>query len=136
MIRTIQEINAKIKQGQAVVVTAAEIIKIARAEGTRKATEKVDVVTTGTFGPMCSSGAYFNIGHAKHASSWEAAGLISTMSGLCCFCRCGPVYRRQRPPDDDPATAIIPVISTMAAAMSSRTWWRPRYSAGGLSLRH
>ena len=25
----------------------------------------MDVVTTGTFGPMCSSGAYFNIGHSK-----------------------------------------------------------------------
>jgi uncharacterized protein (DUF39 family) len=65
MIRTIQEINAKIKNGQVVVVTAAEIIKIAKKEGIRKAAEKVDVVTTGTFGPMCSSGAYFNIGHAK-----------------------------------------------------------------------
>jgi uncharacterized protein (DUF39 family) len=65
MSKTIQEINEKIKQGKAVVVTAAEIIDIAKQEGIKKAAEKVDVVTTGTFGPMCSSGAYFNIGHAK-----------------------------------------------------------------------
>jgi uncharacterized protein (DUF39 family) len=65
MAKTIDEINEKIKQGKAVVVTAEEIIDIAREKGTKKAAEEVDVVTTGTFGPMCSSGAYFNIGHAK-----------------------------------------------------------------------
>jgi L-aspartate semialdehyde sulfurtransferase len=65
MNKTIAEINARIKEGKAVVVTAGEIIEIARKEGLKKAAEKVDVVTTGTFGPMCSSGAYFNIGHAK-----------------------------------------------------------------------
>ena len=63
--RTIKEINEKIKEGKAVVVTAVEIIEIAKKEGLKKAAEKVDVVTTGTFGPMCSSGAYFNIGHSK-----------------------------------------------------------------------
>jgi uncharacterized protein (DUF39 family) len=65
MAKTIEEINEKIKKGKAVVVTAEEIIDIAREKGTKKAAEEVDVVTTGTFGPMCSSGAYFNIGHAK-----------------------------------------------------------------------
>ncbi len=65
MPKTIKEINEKIQNGQAVVVTAAEIIEIAKQEGISRAAEKVDVVTTGTFGPMCSSGAYFNIGHSK-----------------------------------------------------------------------
>jgi len=65
MAKTIDEINEKIKQGKAVVVTAEEIIDIARERGTKRASEEIDVVTTGTFGPMCSSGAYFNIGHAK-----------------------------------------------------------------------
>ncbi len=65
MAKTIDEINEKIKQGKAVVVTAEEIIDIAREKGTKRAAEEVDVVTTGTFGPMCSSGAYFNIGHTK-----------------------------------------------------------------------
>lgn len=65
MARTIAEINEKIKQGKAVVFTAEEIIGVAREKGVKKAAQEVDVVTTGTFGIMCSSGAYFNIGHAK-----------------------------------------------------------------------
>jgi uncharacterized protein (DUF39 family) len=65
MAKTIEEINQKIKQGKAVVVTAEEIIGIAREKGVKQAAEDVDVVTTGTFGPMCSSGAYFNTGHTK-----------------------------------------------------------------------
>jgi uncharacterized protein (DUF39 family) len=65
MAKTIDEINEKIKQGKAVVVTAEEIIDIAQEKGIKKAAQEVDVVTTGTFGPMCSSGAYLNIGHSK-----------------------------------------------------------------------
>jgi len=65
MVKTIGEINEKIKEGKAVVVTAEEIIDIVKQKGIKKAAQEVDVVTTGTFGPMCSSGAYFNIGHSK-----------------------------------------------------------------------
>jgi uncharacterized protein (DUF39 family) len=65
MAKTIAEINEKIKTGQAVVVTAEEIIDIAKKKGVSQAAKEVDVVTTGTFGPMCSSGAYFNVGHTK-----------------------------------------------------------------------
>ena len=65
MAKTIAEINEKIKKGEAVVVTAEEIIDIAKKKGISKAAQEVDVVTTGTFGPMCSSGAYFNVGHTK-----------------------------------------------------------------------
>ena len=65
MAKTIAEINEKIKKGQAVVVTAEEIIEIAKKKGVSQAAKEVDVVTTGTFGPMCSSGAYFNVGHTK-----------------------------------------------------------------------
>ncbi len=65
MAKTIAEINEKIKEGKAVVVTAEEIIDIVKQKGIKKAAQEIDVVTTGTFGPMCSSGAYFNIGHSK-----------------------------------------------------------------------
>ena len=65
MAKTIAEINQKIKKGQAVVVTAEEIIDIVKEKGAKEAAREVDVVTTGTFGPMCSSGAYFNIGHTQ-----------------------------------------------------------------------
>jgi len=62
--KTYEEINAKIAAGQAVVVTAEEIIDIAEKHGVVEAARKVDVVTTGTFAPMCSSGAFINIGQA------------------------------------------------------------------------
>ena len=65
MTKTIAEINEKIRKGQAVVVTAEEVIGIAKKKGISQAAKEVDVVTTGTFGPMCSSGAYLNVGHTK-----------------------------------------------------------------------
>jgi uncharacterized protein (DUF39 family) len=65
MTKTIAEINQKIKEGRAVVVTAEEMIDIVRQRGKARAAQEVDVVTTGTFGPMCSSGAYLNIGHSR-----------------------------------------------------------------------
>jgi len=62
--KTYEEINTKIKSGKAVIVTAEEIISIVEEKGIEKATEEIDVVTTGTFGPMCSSGAIINFGHS------------------------------------------------------------------------
>lgn len=63
--RTYDEINEKIKAGKVVVVTAEEVISMVEEQGVQKVAEEVDVVTTGTFGPMCSSGAFFNFGHPK-----------------------------------------------------------------------
>jgi uncharacterized protein (DUF39 family) len=65
MTKTIAEINEKIQHGKAVVVTAEEIIDIVKLKGVKEAAQEVDVVTTATFGPMCSSGAYLNTGHTK-----------------------------------------------------------------------
>ena len=39
MVRTIQEINEKIRKGQAVVVTAEEIIDIAKKKGTENSSK-------------------------------------------------------------------------------------------------
>ncbi|AEG17689.1 homocysteine biosynthesis protein [Methanobacterium paludis] len=63
-MKTIEEINQKIKDGDVVVVTAAEMTQIVRENGAEKAANEVDVVTTGTFGAMCSSGAFLNFGHS------------------------------------------------------------------------
>ncbi len=63
--KTYQEINEKIKKGQAVVVTAEEMVGIVRQKGPARAAKEVDVVTTGTFAPMCSSGAFINFGHTQ-----------------------------------------------------------------------
>jgi len=61
--RTYEEINEKIKLGKAVIVTAEEVIKIVEEKGVSQAAREIDVVTTGTFGPMCSSGVFLNFGH-------------------------------------------------------------------------
>ncbi len=63
--KSYQEINEKIRKGQAVVVTAEEMIGIVKAKGPARAAQEVDVVTTGTFAPMCSSGAFINFGHTQ-----------------------------------------------------------------------
>jgi L-aspartate semialdehyde sulfurtransferase len=63
--KTYQEINARIKAGKAVVVTAEEMIGIVKKKGAVEAARQVDVVTTGTFAPMCSSGAFINFGHTN-----------------------------------------------------------------------
>jgi len=46
------------------VITAGEMTRIVQENGAGKAAKEVDVVTTGTFGAMCSSGAFFNFGHS------------------------------------------------------------------------
>jgi uncharacterized protein (DUF39 family)/CBS domain-containing protein len=62
--RTIAEINQKIKGGDVQVLTAEEMKKLVESSGVEVAYNEVDVVTTGTFGAMCSSGAVINLGHA------------------------------------------------------------------------
>jgi uncharacterized protein (DUF39 family)/CBS domain-containing protein len=62
--RTIHEINQKIKSGDVQVLTAEEMKKLVESSGVEVAYKEVDVVTTGTFGAMCSSGAVINLGHS------------------------------------------------------------------------
>lgn len=64
MAKTYAEINEKIKQGTAVVLTAEEVAELSRNLSPEEIAEKVDVVTTATFGAMCSSGAFLNFGHS------------------------------------------------------------------------
>ncbi len=63
MTKTYEEINEKIRARKAVVVTAEEMITVVAERGVQGAARDVDVVTTGTFGAMCSSGALLNVGH-------------------------------------------------------------------------
>jgi len=65
MSKTVSEINKKIAAGTVRVVRADEMTGIVRELGPERAAEEVDVVTTGTFGAMCSSGAWFNFGHSE-----------------------------------------------------------------------
>ena len=83
MAKTIEEINKKIQSGSVVVLTAEEIIDVVREKGIRQAAKEVDVVTTGTFSPMCSSGAFFNIKQDKE--KMKLGGGWATLNGV-------PVY--------------------------------------------
>ena len=86
MLRTIAEINDKIRSGSVVVVTAEEIIGIAREKGIKESAREVDVVTTGTFSPMCSSGAFFNIKQPKEkmklGGGWITLNGVPAYAGL------------------------------------------------------
>ncbi|PMB26012.1 hypothetical protein CEN45_04770 [Fischerella thermalis CCMEE 5198] len=62
-MRTIAEINEKISRKRAVVLTAEELKTRVAEVGVTKVTKEVDVITTGTFEPMESSGAIINLGH-------------------------------------------------------------------------
>ncbi|MFW9787344.1 MAG: homocysteine biosynthesis protein [Candidatus Thorarchaeota archaeon] len=63
--KSIQEINEKIRNGSVKVVTATEMTEIVAELGPNAAVHEVDVVTTGTFGAMCSSGMWMNFGHSE-----------------------------------------------------------------------
>jgi len=75
MSKTIEEINQKIKSGKAVVLSAEEFKKLGEQESADSLANKVDVVTTATFGPMCSSGAFINFGHASPGIRMEKISL-------------------------------------------------------------
>ena len=80
MAKTIEEINEKIRSGKAVVFTAEEIIDVVREKGEAQTAGEVDVVTTGTFSPMCSSGAFFNITQLK--KKMKFGGGWATLNGV------------------------------------------------------
>ena len=64
ILRTYEDINKNIKNGDVVVVTADKMSEIVENDGIDVAARDIDVVTTGTFGAMCSSGAFLNFGHS------------------------------------------------------------------------
>ncbi len=62
-MRTIAEINDKILSGQVVAWTVEQLKAKVQDIGVTQAFQEVDVVCTGTFEPMESSGAIINLGH-------------------------------------------------------------------------
>jgi len=63
IMRTLAEINDKIRRQRAVVWTVEELKARVAEVGVTQAAKEVDVITTGTFEPMESSGAIINLGH-------------------------------------------------------------------------
>ncbi|MFW5645153.1 MAG: homocysteine biosynthesis protein [Bacteroidota bacterium] len=82
--KTIEEINEKISRGEAVVITAEEASAMGREATPEEIVRKVDVVTTATFGPMCSSGMFINFGHSNPPIRMEKVSLnnVPVHSGI------------------------------------------------------
>ena len=105
--KTIKEINQRIKEGNAVVVTAQEMTEVVKRKGAAKAAREIDVVTTGTFSPMCSSGAIINFGHTKPTTKAAKVWLndVPAYAGLAAV----DVYLgATEPAEDDPLNRVHP----------------------------
>ncbi len=116
-MRSIEEINAKIKAGKVVVATAEEVVDLVKEKGVKEAAAQVDVVATGTFGPMCSSGMYFNLkqptpkikcgggtitlDEVPAYAGWAAADICLGCTAL---------------PDEDPRNAVYPGLFKFGGA--------------------
>lgn len=105
--KTYAEINARIKAGQAVVVTAEEMVKIVKKEGKVKAASKVDVVTTGTFSPMCSSGLIFNFGQTTPTIK-AAKVLLNNVPAYAGLAAVDAYIGSTEPCEEDPLNKVFP----------------------------
>ena len=103
MAKTIAQINEKIKNGSVVVVTAEDFSKMAKQQPLSCLCEEVDIVTTATFGPMCSSGAIINFGHwspgirmeeitLNGVSAYEGLAAVDTYIGATSESKFDPTY--------------------------------------------
>jgi uncharacterized protein (DUF39 family) len=109
MSKTIAEINEKIKKGKAVVVTAEEIIELTRTKGIKKVAQEVDVVTTGTFSPMCSSGAYLNIPQPiPRMKLGGGKAYLNNVPVYTGFAAADICVGANALPEDDPRNAVFP----------------------------
>ncbi|MDT8389163.1 MAG: homocysteine biosynthesis protein [Lentisphaeria bacterium] len=107
MAKTYDQINDKIASGKAVVLTAEEIIDYVDRKGVDQAAREVDVVTTATFGAMCSSGCFLNFGHSKPKMRMSETWIddVSAYSGLAAVdCYLGATQLRH----NDPANMNYP----------------------------
>jgi uncharacterized protein (DUF39 family) len=105
--KSLAEINARIKSGKVVVLTAEEVVPLVKEKGVRQAAAEVDVITTGTFGIMCSSGAYFNFGHTKPRMRMHKVWLndVNAYTGIAAV---DAFIGAAEVPDNDPLNSVHP----------------------------
>ncbi|MGE4583051.1 MAG: homocysteine biosynthesis protein [Sphaerochaeta sp.] len=103
MAKTIAQINEKIKAGKVVVITAEAFTRMAKERDLASLADEVDIVTTATFGPMCSSGAIINFGHwspgirmeeitLNGVSAYEGLAAVDTYIGATSESKFDPTY--------------------------------------------
>ena len=105
--KTYAEINARIKAGEAVVVTAEEMVDVVRQHGPVEAARRIDVVTTGTFSTMCSSGVFLNFGQTTPTIKAQKVWInkVPAYAGLAAI----DIYLgATEPAEDDPLNKIYP----------------------------
>lgn len=106
--KTIAEINARIRQGKAVVLNAAEMTETVRRMGKAKAAREVDVVTTGTFSPMCSSGLLFNIGQQSPPALRASALSLNNVPACAGLAAVDAYIGATEAAADDPLNKVYP----------------------------
>lgn len=106
--KTVQEINERIRKGKAVVVNAEEMVDIVRRLGKVKAAKEVDVVTTGTFSPMCSSGLLFNIGQPEPPMIKTAKVWLNNVPCYAGLAAVDSYLGATEPAEDDPLNKVYP----------------------------
>lgn len=128
--KTVAEINKRIEKGKAVVLTAAEMVETVKRLGKVKAAKEVDVVATGTFSPMCSSGMLFNFGQEPPVIKAQKVRLngIPAHAGLAAV---DAYIGASELPKDDPLNKIHPgrfvyggahVIEDLLRGKAVRLW--------------
>ncbi|MDL2271752.1 homocysteine biosynthesis protein [Desulfovibrio sp. OttesenSCG-928-I05] len=106
--KSIAEINERIRKGKAVVLNAAEMTELVRKAGKAKAAKEVDVVTTGTFSPMCSSGMLFNIGQPEATALRTSAVSLNTVPACAGLAAVDSYLGATEPAADDPLNKVFP----------------------------
>ena len=91
------------------MVTAEEMVEVVAEQGAKKAAQAIDVVTTGTFGAMCSSGMMMNLGHSrpriKFGGGQVRLNRVPAYAGLAAV----DLYLGATAiPDEDPRNAVYP----------------------------
>ncbi len=107
-VKTIEEINAKILSGKAVILTAEEMVSFTKDNGVKEAAKKVDVVATGTFSPMCSSGMFFNIGQPEPPMMKSTKMFINNVPAYGGIAAADGYIGVTEPTADDPLNKVYP----------------------------
>lgn len=108
MSKTLEQINERIKKGQAVVLNAQEMTALVKDIGPERAAVEVDVVTTGTFSPMCSSGLLFNIGQAEPPLMKTSKVWLNDVPAYAGLAAVDSYLGATEPSEDDPLNKVYP----------------------------
>lgn len=106
--KTLADINERIRQGRAVVLTADDMTRAVADMGPEKAAREVDVVATGTFSPMCSSGLFFNLGQPESPKIRASKIRLNGVPAYAGIAAVDGFIGATEPVEDDPLNKVHP----------------------------